>query len=298
MGSHLADALVKQGARVFIVDNLSTGLKENINPRAKFYNLDMNSPEIDNVFKKEKPEIIYHLAFNTNVPKSVEDPMFDAGSITGSLNIFNNAVKYGVKKIIMASSAFVYGNYPSRMLPVTEEHESQPVSPYVVSKLTAENYLRYFNKTYGISCVILRYATTYGPRQVRGAMADYIRKIDSGLAVEMFGDGNITRDYIYVEDNIKANIVALGLETKGNVPVINLGSAKETTLNELHSKIAKLLKKPDAKPAYYNSRPGEILRFCVSNKKAKKELGWQPEVSLDEGLKRTVAYFLRMKKRG
>jgi len=288
IGSHLVDALIKKGAQVLIIDNLSTGRKKNINPKAIFYHMDMNDERVVKIFGKEKPEIVFHLAFNTNMHKSVEEPLFDAQGIIGSLNIFNLAHENGVKKIIMASSAMIYGEYPRRLLPVTEEHLSQPSTPYAISKIASENYLRFFNKTYKLPIVILRYPTVYGPRQVGGAMADYIKKIASGQSADMFGDGNLTRDYVYVEDIVRANLLALGLDVKKKEPIFNLGSSKETTLNHLHQKIAGLFNKPNLKPTYHPVRLGEIFRFCISNKKAKKELKWQPIISLDEGLKRTI----------
>ena len=287
IGSHLVDALIKKGAKVSIIDNLSTGRKENINPKATFYRMDMNDKKGAGIFKKEKPDIVFHLAHNTNMHKSVEDPIFDAHGIIGSLNIFNLARENCVKKIIMASSAMVYGNYPSRLLPVTEEHLSQSDSPYAISKIATENYLRFFNRTYKLPIVILRYPTVYGPRQVGGAMADYIIKIAKGRSGDMFGDGKLTRDYVYVDDIIGANLLAL--DYKGKELIFNLGSSKEVTLNNLHQKIAHLFKsKSSLKPIYHPVRLGEIFRFCVSHKKAKRELGWQPTVNLEEGLKRTI----------
>ena len=267
IGSHLVDALIKKGAEISIIDDLSTGRKENINPQATFYQMDMGDKRVADIFKKEKPEVVFHLAFNTSVPQSIEDPLFDAQGITGSLNIFRWARTNGVKKIIMASSAMV---------------SCKPRSPYAISKLATENYLQFFNQMYNIPIVILRYATVYGPRQVTGAMADYIRKISTGQGGEMYGDGNLMRDYVYIDDITKANLLALDFEG-----VFSLGSSEETKLNDVHQKIAKLFNK-DLKPVYLPKRVGDVVRLCVSYKKAKKELGWQPTVSLDEGLKRTI----------
>jgi UDP-glucose 4-epimerase len=286
IGSHLVDALIKKGARVFIIDNLSTGHKENINPKAVFYNMDMVDKKVASVFKKEKPDIVFHLAHNANMHKSVEDPIFDAQGIVGSLNIFDLARENCVKKIIMASSAMVYGNYPPRLLTVTEEHLTQPGSPYAISKTATENYLRFFNRMYKLPIVILRYPTVYGPRQVGGAMADYIRKIAKDQSGDMFGNGKLTRDYVYVDDIIRANLLAL--DYKGKELIFNLGSSKEITLNNLHQKIPRLFNKASLKPVYHPARLGEVLRFCVSNKKAKKELDWQPTVTLDEGLRKMI----------
>ncbi len=291
IGSHLVDALIAQGIKVSVIDDLSTGKKNNLNPRAKFYNLDIASPEVKNVFKKEKPEVVFHLAFNTNVPKSIVDPLFDAQGVMGSLNIFSTAVQTGVSKIIMASSAFIYGNYPASQLPVTEKYLHQPISPYAISKMASENYLRYFAANYPIAAVIFRYATVYGPRQVAGAMADYIRCIASGRGGEMYGDGNLTRDYVYVSDIVKANLLALDYAKPRIVPVFNLGSMEETKLNLVHKKIANLLGWPDIKPIYRPARTGELKRYFVSNALAKRQLGWRPTVDLDKGLAQTVEYY-------
>lgn len=288
IGSHLVDALIEKGAGVSIIDNLSTGRKENINPRAVFYHIDMNDKRVVKIFKKEKPKIVFHLAFNTNMHKSVEDPLFDVQGIVGSLNIFNLARENGVKKIIMASSAMIYGEYPRRLLPVTEKHLSRPNTPYAISKIASENYLKFFNQVHQLPIVILRYPTVYGPRQVGGAMADYIRKISNGQPGDMFGAGNFTRDYVYVDDIVRANLLAIDFDAKKREPIFNIGSSKETTLNHLHQKIAQLFHRPNLKPKYHPIRLGEIFRFCVSNEKAKKELHWQPIISLDEGLKRTI----------
>ncbi|MDO8664750.1 MAG: NAD-dependent epimerase/dehydratase family protein [Candidatus Liptonbacteria bacterium] len=282
IGSHLIDRLIKEGAEVAVVDNLSTGRKENLNPRAAFYEMDACDESIKSVFEKEKPDVVYALAFNTNVPLSVRDPLFDLQSVTCSLNTFVRAREYGVKKIILASSSFIYGN--TDRLPVTEEHLPQPVSPYAIAKIATENYLTFFHKAYGLPMVILRYGTVYGPRQVGGALADYIRKISKGERAEMYGDGNLTRDYVYVDDIVAANLKALDVSDDHPSPIFNLGSNKEITLNALYAMIAKLLNAPDNKPVYRDARPGEMLRFAVSYEKAKRELNWQPTVALPEGL--------------
>lgn len=285
IGSHTSDALIKNGAKVIIIDNLVTGRKENLNPRAKFYNLNIADPKIEEIFQKEKPEIIYHFAFNVLVPKSVENPLMDMDSIAGSVNILKNAQKYGVKKIIFASSGFIYGNTPN--LPAKESEPMQPVSPYAVSKNTVENYLRYFNKAHGLPYVILRYSAVYGPRQVTGAMADYIRKLLKGDQAEIWGNGTKTRDYIYIDDVVRVNLLALNIANNFPGPVFNVGTGIETTLNELYKKIAKLLNKP-ANPIYLPDRPGEQIRYSLDYSKIKNVLGWEPLISLDGGLKKLI----------
>jgi len=246
----------------------------------------MGDNSVEDIFRSEHPEIVYHLGFNTDVPQSVLDPLFDAKGISGSLNIFINARKYNVKKVVMASSSFVYGNTHS--FPLTEQHQTQPISPYAISKIASENYLRFFHSAYGLPFVILRYATVYGPRQTGGAMADYVRKIASGRQAEMYGDGNLTRDYVYVEDIVRANLMALEVGDRHPEPIFNLGSGEEITLNALYAKIALLLNKTENRPLYLPGRPGEMMRFVVSHEKAKNEFGWEPKISLDEGIRLTL----------
>lgn len=287
IGSHTVDALVENGAQVVVVDNLSSGKKENINPSAKFYNINIAAPEIEGILEAEKPDIIYHFAFFVFVPKSVEDPLKDMDVLIGSLRMLRKIRDVGVEKFIFPSSGFLYGNTPN--LPAKEDCPIDPISPYIVSKNAIENYLRFFHKAYNLQYVIVRYSAAYGPRQSTGAMADYIRKLAKGKQAEMWGDGNKTRDYVFIEDVVRANLMAINVSDEHPNPVFNIGTGIETTLNVLYEKIAGLLGKEPA-PVYYPDRPGEQMRYCLDNSKAKKELGWEPQFSLDEGLKSTVAY--------
>lgn len=288
IGSHTVDALVKEGAKVAIIDNLVTGKKENLNPQAKFYNLNTANPQVEKVFQEEKPEFIYHFAFNVLVPKSVENPLMDMDSIAGAINILQNAKKYRVKKIVFSSSGFLYGN--TENLPAKETEPIMPVSPYIVSKQAVESYLEFYKTTFGLPYVVLRYSAVYGPRQFTGAMADYIRKLASGKQAEMYGDGEKTRDYIYINDVIRANLSALDVSSDFSNPIFNIGTGIETTLNDLYKKIAEILGK-EAKPIYLPDRPGEQYRYSLDCSKAKKELGWEPKINLEEGLKRRVVYY-------
>lgn len=287
IGSHTVDTLIKKGANVVIVDNLTTGKKENLNPKAKFYKMNIADLMFEKIFREEKPEIIYHFAFNVLVPKSVENPLFDMDSIAGSVNILKNAQKYGVKKIIFSSSGFIYGN--TKNLPVQEIEPMDSASPYAVAKSTVENYLRFFNKAYGLSYIIFRYAAVYGPRQVTGAMADYIRKLSIGQQAEIWGDGTKTRDYVFIDDIVHANLLALNLPFDYPDPVFNIGTSIETTLNDLYKKIAQLLRK-EPKPFYFSDRPGEQVRYSLNYSKFNKATGWQPRFRLEEGLKKILEF--------
>lgn len=295
IGSHLADALIKQGQKVCIVDNLSTGRIENVNKKAVFYKLDINNSEFENIYKKEKPDVVYMFAYNTNVPRSVMDPVFDAGSITGTLKTLDYARRYGTRKVIFASTSFVYGN--TENMPIKETELIIPVNPYIISKSACEYYIQFYGKTYGLEYIIFRFATTYGPRQTGGAMADYIRSIHSGGQAAIYGDGSKTRDYLHVSDVVRASLMALDYCPEINVsPIFNLSTNKETSLNAIYKRIASLLGRPDAVPDYQPDRPGELLRMKLSNYKAKRYLGWQHTVRIDQGLEDVVNYFIKQQK--
>lgn len=283
IGSHLVDALIARGARVSILDDLSTGRRENLHPEAAFYPLHTGAGELAEVFRREEPQVVYHLAANTNVPRSVADPLWDCDNVRGGLNLFLRCQEAAVRKVVLASSSFVYGNVEDADLPLTEQQPPQPVSPYAVSKTATENYLRYFHLTYGLPMVIFRYGTTYGPRQTGGALADYIRKIAAGQSAEMYGDGQLTRDYTYVSDIVRANLMALEVE-EADGQIFNLGSDRETALIDLYAAVARLLGRPDNQPVFLPARPGDIRRFRVSYGKAWRLLGWRPSVALDDGL--------------
>ncbi len=287
IGSHTTDALIEHGAEVIVVDNLLSGRRENLNPKAIFYEVNIGSDEFSAIVTKEEPEVVYHFVHYVFVPKSVENPLLDMDSISGTIRLLQGAKKVGVKKVVTASSGFVYGNNPNR--PVNEEAPIDPVTPYVISKQAVESYLKFYQKAFNIPWVVLRYAAVYGPRQVTGAMADYIRKLAAGQQAEMWGDGNKTRDYVFIEDIVRANLLALTVPDDHPNPVYNIGAGKETTLNTLYWKIADILDKKPA-PIYYPDRPGEQMRYCLDYEKIKSELGWEPRVTLDEGLTRTIDY--------
>ena len=292
IGSHLTDALLKKGFKVVVVDNLSTGKEENVNPKAEFYKMDMNDFQFEGVFQEHKPQFVYMLGCNTSVPKSIADPVFDSQSITSSLKTLEFARRYGVKKVVFSSSSFVYGN--TKRLPTPETEPIIPVNAYIISKSTVENYIKFYNKIYGLDYVIFRYATTYGPRQAAGAMADYIRSIHKGSKANIYGDGKKTRDYMYVGDIVKANLMALNYKPqKGLEPVFNLSTGKETTLYNLYKKIARLLGRPEAEPNFMPDRPGELMRSKLNSNKAKEYFKWQPTIGLAQGLKKTIDYFLK-----
>jgi UDP-glucose 4-epimerase len=242
---------------------------------------------LKNVFKKFKPHYVYHFAFHVLVPESTKNPLLDMPSIAGSLNLLENAAQHKVKKIIFSSSGFLYGN--TKHLPAKETEPVLPISPYIVSKYAVENYLKFFKVGHGLPYVILRYAAIYGPRQVTGAMADYIRHLARGRQAKMWGNGRKTRDYVYVADVVQANLSALKVKDDHPNPVFNVGTGKETTLNELYRSIAELLGKVP-KPVYLPERIGEQIRYSLDHAKIRRELGWRPAVSLREGLREVLKY--------
>lgn len=285
IGSHTVNALVERGGLVAVVDDLSTGREANLNPQATFYRMNLADPSLEDLLEREKPDVIYHFAFYVLVPKSVENPLLDTDVLVGTLRMLQKAKECGVRRVIFASSGFLYGNTPN--LPATEACPVDPVSPYVVVKHAIENYLRFYYSTYRLPYVVLRYAAVYGPGQVTGAMADYIRKLSAGEQADIWGDGTKTRDYVFIDDVVRANLLALTVRYDHPNPVFNVGTGIETTLNAVYRKIADMLG-VEASPIYHPDRPAEQLRYCLDISKARTELGWEPTCTLDEGLRITV----------
>jgi UDP-glucose 4-epimerase len=291
IGSNVSDALVKDGHEVTVLDNLSTGKEENINPEVKFYNIDLLDMEsLELVFREFKPDVVNHHAAQIDVRKSVEDPSFDAETnIIGSINLFECSINYGVRRIIFSSTGgALYGE--SENLPATEDTPIEPLSPYGVAKYCVENYLNYFKRLYSIERVILRYANVYGPRQdplgEAGVVAVFTGKILKGEKPVVYGDGNQTRDYIFVEDVVKANVLAL----EGKEGIYNIGTGKETSVNELVEIFSKVLGR-EIKSEYAPPRKGEASRISLDADMAKKELSFVPKYSLEEGIKKTIEWY-------
>lgn len=288
MGSHVVDAIIKRSGKVVIIDNLSTGRRENLNPKAIFYKGNIaDEKKIDEIFKRYKPDYVYHFAYYVIVPKSIENPLLDMDSLRGSINLLQAAKKYGIKKIIFSSSGFIYGNNPNLPLKETEPHE-RGAAPYAITKYAIEGYLHFYKKNFGIDYVIFRNAAVYGPRQITGAMAAYIRELKAGVPTEFYGVK--TRDYVYISDVVDANLRALSLLSDHPSPIFNLGRGSETHLIDLYLTLAKILGK-NPQPVKLPPRPGEQDRYRVDIKKAIRDLGWKPQVKLEEGLRETLAYW-------
>jgi UDP-glucose 4-epimerase len=293
IGSHVVDALIQRGYQVVVVDNLSTGRLENVNPAATFYQVDIRTPKLERIFEEERPEIVNHHAAQTVIQKSMEDPVFDARqNILGSLNLVLQSLRLGVKKIVYASSAGIYGEPKYR--PVGENHPVTPISYYAVSKHTVEHYLHICHLENSLSYAVLRYANVYGPRQSpegeAGVVAIFARQMLQGERPTIFGKGDKTRDYVYVADVRMANLLAMEKSVNG---VYNIGTGVQTSDQEMFDLLAGLTGYK-GNPDYAPVRKGEIYRICLDYSKAQKEIGWQPQFSLREGLTETVNYYRSM----
>lgn len=291
IGSNIVDLLIENGYDVIVVDNLVTGNKENVNKKARFCNADITRPELRKIFEKERPDFVIHEAAQINVRKSVTEPMFDAESnITGTINVLECCKDFKVKKILYSSSGGAcYGN--PEYMPCDEKHPVNPICHYGVSKHAAEHYFFLYNFLYGLDYVILRYANVYGPRQdpkgEAGVIAIFMGRIKEGKKPLIFGDGKKTRDYAFVSDVAMSNLLALEKKTKSRI--FNIGTGKETSVNEIYTLIKKASgTKIDAE--HVDPVPGEVERIKLDCSLAKKELGWQPEVQIEEGIKRTFEW--------
>ncbi|MGQ0812766.1 MAG: NAD-dependent epimerase/dehydratase family protein [Nitrospiraceae bacterium] len=291
IGSHLVDRLIQEDHEVVVVDNLSTGKRRNLNRAARFYKFDIQSWRLERVFRNERPSLVMHLAAQMDVRRSVEDPIFDAQvNILGSLNVLEQAVKHGARKIVFSSSGgAIYGE--QEVFPAPETHPTKPLSPYGISKLCGEHYLSYYQRVSGIQHVCLRYGNVYGPRQdpegEAGVVAIFIQKLLNGEQPIINGNGRQTRDFVYVEDVVEANLAAMGQEIHG---AYNVGTGIETSINELFRILADL-SKSNCKEVHGPAKKGEQARSTIDGRKIRQELGWDQKVELAEGLRRTVEFF-------
>ncbi len=295
IGSHIADLLIEKGHEVVIIDNLSAGKKENINPKAKFYNISITNPNIIKIFEEEKLDAICHQAAQINVRASIKEPAYDADiNILGTINLLECSVKTNVKKFVYASSGGARYGEPEN-LPCDESHPIKPLSPYGISKYTAENYVKFYSKNHGLDYNILAYSNVYGPRQnpkgEAGVVGIFIGNMLDNKACKIFGDGNQTRDFVFVKDIAKANLLALEKTTKNKN--FNISSGEETSVNQIFKKLKEILGKGES--ANMNAVSGEVKRIYLNSELAKKELGWQAETNLDDGLKKTADWLRKIK---
>jgi len=290
IGSHLADQLIKKGHRLTIIDNLSTGKREFVNPKAKFYQLDINQAKAAEVFLIVRPEIVFHLAAQKSVSFSLKSPGQDAQTnILGALNTIESSLKARVKKFIFISTGgAIYGQ--TKLIPTPETSPAGPNSPYGLSKLAIDNYLKYYySRVKKLNYVSLRLANVYGPRQdaasEAGVVALFVSNLLKNKRCLINGSGNQTRDFIYVDDVVSACLKSIS-SGRG---IYNIGTGIETSINSLYSLIASLIIKKEI-----SHRPvvsGEVFRSALKTVKAKKELGWSKRIDLAAGVKKTINYF-------
>jgi UDP-glucose 4-epimerase len=291
IGSHLADRLLKEGHEVVILDDLSTGHVDHLNPAARFYQMDIQSPWLDELFKIERPEAVLHEAAQASVRRSVEDPGFDASiNVMGTVTLLQASVRHGVRRFLFASTGgAIYGD--TDLVPTPEDAPAIPMSPYGASKLAAEVYLRTFHALHGLSYAALRYANVYGPRQdphgEAGVVAIFAQRLLSGETARINGDGKQTRDFVYVGDVAEANARALTSDVVGS---FNVGTGVETDINAIFQ-VLKRLSGNNQSEVHGPAMPGEQRRSVVDTRKIQKVMGWRPQTSLEAGLDATVRYF-------
>jgi len=291
IGSHLVDRLIQEGHKVVVVDNLVTGTKKNLHKAATFYKMDIQSSSLKRIFQKEKPQLVCHYAAQIDVRKSVEDPVADARiNILGLISLLELSVNNGAQRVIFASSGgAIYGE--QSVFPATEEHPTCPLSPYGITKLTSEYYLNYYEKVGGLKYTALRFANVYGPRQFSmgeaGVVAIFTKKMIDGEQPVINGNGMQTRDFVYVLDVIEANMAVINSDINGT---FNVGTGHETSVHDLFSALVDHIG-TQAKPIYGARKEGEQLRSCLDNHKLNKTFGWEPSVSLKDGLAETVKFF-------
>jgi len=291
IGSHIVDALVAAGHTVAVIDNLSSGKRENLNTKAAFYHIDIRDKAVSDVFAKEKPDVLCHQAAQVSVRYSVTEPCADADiNIVGTLNLIENCRAHGVERVTFASSGgAIYGEQD--FFPADESHAFRPVSPYGTAKLAVEFYMGYYRQVFGLSYAALRYSNVYGPRQdphgEAGVVAIFVGLMLDGKVPTINGDGGQTRDYVFVKDVVAANVAAIESEVVGG---FNIGTGVETTVNGLYDVIKAKTGYPGGS-IHGPAKTGEQYRSVLDAKLAGKSLGWSPKTSLEDGIEDTVAFF-------
>ncbi len=292
IGSHVVDLFLENGFEVVVLDDLSTGRASNLNPAAKFYQMDIRDPKVREVFEAERPDYVSHHAAQMDVRRSVAQPLFDADvNILGSINLIECAKALGVKRFIYISTGgAVYGE--PEYVPCDEAHPINPICQYGASKHTVEHYLFMYHANYGMKYTVLRYPNVFGPRQdphgEAGVVAIFTGKMMAGEPVVIYGDGEQTRDFVYVSDCAQANYLAATVEHQPGI--YNIGWGTPTSVNQIFAALAKAT--DYALPAGYGpAKVGETRHIYLNASKARKDLGWSATINLDEGMRKTVEYF-------
>ena len=293
IGSHVADAYIAAGHEVAVLDNFSTSRDGNVNQAAVVHRVDLrDQPEVDKAVAAFRPELVNHHAAQSEVPKSVADPAYDAQvNIVGGLNLLKACVDHGVRKVVFSSTGGALYGEPD-VVPADEDHPVRPLSPYGTSKFSFEQYLGTFRRTFGLDYTVLRYANIYGARQDFAAeegrvIAIFASRMLAGRPVTIDGTGEQSRDMLHVGDVAMANLAVL---EKGSGGTFHVSTGIAVTINDLYRKLA-LLTDYRMKPNYGPSRKGDVYRIALDNERARRELGWEPRVNLEEGLSLTVDYF-------
>jgi UDP-glucose 4-epimerase len=292
IGSHVVDLFVSHGYDVVILDDLSTGRASNLNPAAKFYQMDIRDPKIREVFEIERPDFVSHHAAQMDVRRSVAQPLFDADvNILGSINLIECAREFNVRHFVYISTGgAVYGE--PETLPCDEMHPINPICQYGASKHTVEHYLYMYNVNYGLQYTVLRYPNVFGPRQdphgEAGVVAIFTGKMLDNEPVTINGDGEQTRDFVFVRDCARANLLAVSVDHAPGI--YNIGWGRPTSINEIFTNLAKIT--GYTQPVSNGpAKVGETRHIYLDASKANRDLAWSPTLSLEEGLRETVEYF-------
>jgi UDP-glucose 4-epimerase len=292
IGSNVADRFLALGHTVAVFDDLSSGLREYVAEAARFYEADLrDAAAVDAAFASFRPEIVVHHAAQIDVRHSVTDPAFDAETnIVAGIRMLDSCVRHGVKKLVYASTGgALYGE--GKQLPATEDHPIAPEAPYGASKYAFEHYVRLYRTLKGLDATVLRYPNVFGPRQnphgEAGVNAIFIGLMVEGKAPTIFGDGEAVRDYVYVDDVVAANVLAL---EHGSGETVNLGWGRPISVNDIFTTLRSLLEF-EGEAVHAAPRPGEVQRIYLDATRAKRVLGWEPKVPFEEGLARTVAWY-------
>jgi len=292
IGSHLVDALLAAGHEVTVVDDLSRGRREQVSDGVRLIEVDVASASLPRAVRDTRPDIVFHEAAQIDVRESVRNPLRDAEvNVLGTVNLLRACVDAEVRRLVFASSGgAVYGD--TEVIPTPEDHPCRPESPYGTSKRCGEHYGATFQRNQGLEFVSLRYTNVYGPRQdphgEAGVVAIFATRLLTGEQAVINGDGSQTRDYVYVDDVVRANLCAISAPPG----TYNVGAATETDVNQLFERLRRA-SGSTARAVHGDPKPGEQQRSCVAIERAAAELGWTPEVDLDQGLARTVDHFRR-----
>jgi UDP-glucose 4-epimerase len=291
IGSHLVDELISIGAEVHVLDNLVTGSLDYVHSKAVVHITDLCNPETKQIIRREKPDVVFHLAAQIDVQQSIRKPEQDANvNIIGTIQIMDACREASVKKIIFSSTAGVYGNLQKEM--ISEHDPTEPISYYGLSKLSAEAYIRLFHRLYGLPFTILRYANVYGPRQTAhgegGVVALFLSHLLNEQPLYIHGNGEQTRDFVFVKDIVRANLAAINC---GHQETIQVSTASRTSINQLIAFLS-LLHGSELNTVHSVSRPGDIKHSCLDNNKAREILQWHPQYDIYTGLKEAYDFYM------